>query len=127
MSKLTANDFRNRKVPLQKKEIAMHNAFKLAAASIFVLAMGASSIARAETAGQYIDDTAITTKVKTALLANSQLKATHVSVKTNQGIVQLSGSVDTPNQESEAIKVANQVSGVKSVTDVLTVRTTQDQ
>ena len=105
----------------------MRTPFKLAALSAFVIAIGASSIARAESASQYIDDSTVTTKVKTALISDSQLKAMHVSVKTNQGIVQLSGTVDTPDQEAEAIKVANQVSGVKSVTDSLTVRSTQDQ
>jgi len=92
------------------------------AVSAFVLSMGASSIARAEGAGQYISDAAITAKVKAALLADSQLKSTQVSVETTQGIVQLSGAVDSKAQESEAVNAANKVDGVKQVKDLLSVK-----
>jgi osmotically-inducible protein OsmY len=105
----------------------MRNVFKLTTGSAFILLLGASPIARAESAGQYIDDATITTKVKVALLSDSQLTATKVSVETNHGAVRLSGTVDTKDQESEAVKVANQVNGVKSVHDLLTVRGTQDE
>jgi osmotically-inducible protein OsmY len=94
---------------------------------VFVAAIGVSSLAFAEqSAGQYIDDAAITTKVKAALLSDSQLKATQVSVETNSGVVKLTGAVDSKTQESEAVRVANKVDGVKSVMDQLTVRTTQE-
>jgi osmotically-inducible protein OsmY len=99
----------------------------LLAVSVFVLSMGASSLALAEGAGQYIDDATITTKVKAALLDDSQLKATQVSVETDQGVVQLSGTVDTKTQESEAVNAANRVSGVKSVKDLMTVKTMQEE
>lgn len=100
---------------------------KLAAMSALILSLGGSSLAHAESTGKYLDDTAITAKVKAAILADSQLKATQVSVETNQGTVQLSGTVDTKNQESEAVKVANKVEGVVSVKDLMTVRGTQEQ
>jgi len=105
----------------------MNKTFKLAAISAFVILAGGVSVAHAETTGQYVDDTAITTKVKAALLADSRLKAMHISVETNQGSVELSGTVDNKSQESEAIKVANQVEGVKLVKDIMTVRGTQEQ
>ena len=106
----------------------MRNTFlKLAAVSAFTLLLGASSIAlAAESTGQYIDDAAITTKVKAALLGDSQLKATQVSVETTQGTVQLTGSVDTKTQEAQAIKDANQVKGVVSVKDLMTVKSTSE-
>ena len=100
---------------------------KVAFVSTFVLAMMLSSFAFGETAGQYIDDAAITTKVKAALLADSQLKATQISVKTEQGAVLLSGAVDSRNQEDEAIRAAKGVNGVTSVSDQLQVRGPQDQ
>ncbi len=101
----------------------MRNTFpKLLAVSAFALSIGASSMALAESAGQYIDDAAITTKVKAALVADSQLKATQVSVTTNHGIVQLDGSVSTKGQDSTAVNDANKVDGVKSVKDLLTVK-----
>jgi hyperosmotically inducible periplasmic protein len=101
----------------------MRNTLKttgLLAASAFALTLGVSSVASAD-AGQYISDAAITTKVKAALLSDSQLKATKVSVETTQGVVQLSGSVDSKTQENAAVTAANKVDGVKSVKDLLSV------
>ena len=105
----------------------MKKKLTLATLSALVVLLGAPSLAHAETTGQFVDDATITTKVKTALLADSNLKAMHISVQTNQGIVQLGGIVDTKTQESEAIKAANQVNGVKSVQDIMTVRGSQEQ
>jgi hyperosmotically inducible protein len=103
-----------------------YNSYKLITLSALVLSLGVATAALAETTGQYIDDATITTKVKAALLADDQLKSTKVSVETNQGTVKLTGLVASKTQESEAIKVANQVSGVKSVKDLLTVRASQE-
>jgi osmotically-inducible protein OsmY len=88
--------------------------------------LGSSSLALAESTGQYIDDATITTKVKAALLGDSQLKATQVKVETSQGTVQLSGRVDSKTQETQAVQDANQVKGVVSVKDMLTVRNTSN-
>jgi hyperosmotically inducible protein len=104
----------------------MRHVFKLVAAAAFILSLDASTLAFGETTGQYIDDATITTKVKAALLSDQQLKATKVSVQTDQGAVQLTGSVDSKNQESEAIRVTNQVDGVKSIKDLLTVGGNQE-
>jgi len=100
---------------------------KIWAISAFVITMALSPLAFGESTGDYIDDAAITTKVKAALLTDSHLKATEVKVETNQGAVQLSGTVNTKAQESEAIRATNQVDGVKSVEDLLTVRGTSEQ
>ena len=109
----------------------MKNTLRNVAGSSLILLMAATPLAAplayAESAGQYVDDATITTKVKAALLADSQLKAIHISVKTTQGTVQLAGTVDTPAQESQAIKDANQVDGVKLVSDAITVRGPQEQ
>ena len=102
----------------------MLNIRAFAILSALVVALS-TPYARAETAGQYIDDSAITTKVKAALLADNQLKALHISVQTTQGIVQLSGTVDSSAQEEEAVKVANRVDGVKSVSDAISLRNAQ--
>ena len=104
-----------------------HAALKFAAISVFVLSLSASTLVRAESVGQYIDDATITTKVKAALVADKQLKAKQVSVETTQARGQLTGTVDNKTQEAEALKVANQVKGVRSVKDLLKVRTTVDQ
>jgi hyperosmotically inducible protein len=100
---------------------------KLAFLSTFALAMTLSSFAFGESAGQYVDDATITTKVKAALLSDQQLKATQVSVTTSQGVVQLSGTVSSKDQESQAIRDANKIKGVQSVQDQLQVRGMQDQ
>jgi len=74
------------------------------------------------TAGQFIDDTAITTKVKSALAGDSAVKSSDISVTTNQGVVTLSGTVDNSDQKSAAAKDASNVAGVKDVTNTLNTR-----
>jgi osmotically-inducible protein OsmY len=106
----------------------MHNFKKLAAFSMLALMLGvSSSVLATESTGQYIDDAAITAKVKAALLADKELKSTQVSVDTTQGTVHLKGSVDTKNQESQAVRDANQVAGVKSVDDLLQINSAKEQ
>jgi hyperosmotically inducible protein len=92
-----------------------------------VMSVGASPFAYGAGAGQYMDDASITAKVKAALMADSQMKATQISVETNQGTVQLSGTVDSKNQEAEAVKIANKVDGVKSVSDMISIKGMQQQ
>ena len=106
----------------------MHTLQKLAAFSVLAVTISASlPVLAAESTGQYIDDAAITAKVKAALLADKELKATQVSVDTTQGTVHLKGSVDTKNQESQAVRDANQVAGVKSVDDLLQINSSREQ
>jgi len=89
--------------------------------------LAAPVAACAETTGQYIDDTAITTKVKAAFLDDTKLKGSDISVETNQASVVLTGRVQTQAQEAEAVHVAGQVTGVKTVMDQVTVRSSQEQ
>jgi hyperosmotically inducible periplasmic protein len=100
----------------------MRTALRFIAIAAFALSLGASTIAFGETAGQYIDDATITTKVKAALVGHPKLKATQVSVETTNGVVDLSGTVDNKTQESEAVRLAKQVNGVKDVQDNLAVK-----
>ena len=104
----------------------MRNASHIAITSTLILALGLS-VAFAEDTGQYMDDAAITTKVKAALLTDKQLKTTNISVETNQGTVQLSGIVSTKDAESEAVNAANKISGVKAVKDLLVVKGIQQE
>jgi osmotically-inducible protein OsmY len=75
-----------------------------------------------ETAGQYVDDTTITTKVKEAFVADQKVKASEVNVETMQGVVQLSGFVDSQGMDDRAVRIAQGVNGVKSVQDNIIVR-----
>jgi hyperosmotically inducible periplasmic protein len=69
------------------------------------------------------DDAAITAKVKAALLAEPGLKSTAINVDTSGANVTLSGSVDTSDMRDRAKQVASSTSGVKSVVDQMTVKT----
>lgn len=75
-----------------------------------------------ETAGQYVDDATITTKVKEAYVADKSISATQINVETMQGVVQLSGFVDSTGTEQHAVDIARNVRGVKSVKDDIIVR-----
>ena len=75
-----------------------------------------------ESAGQYIDSAAITTKVKAAIFDEPTLKSTQVSVTTVQDVVQLSGFVDTAPNKVKAGELARKVDGVRSVQNDLIVR-----
>ncbi len=74
------------------------------------------------TAGEYIDDSVLTAKVKTALIGSPDTKAHQINVETKEGIVQLSGFVDNAAAKSAATNVAKSVTGVKDVKNELTVK-----
>jgi hyperosmotically inducible protein len=75
-----------------------------------------------DSTGQYVDDTVITTKVKSALLGDDAVKSFAVSAETVKGVVQLSGFVDTAAQKSAAGHDATTVPGVKDVKNNLIVK-----
>jgi len=75
-----------------------------------------------ESTGEYVDDSAITAKVKNAILGDSSLKVFQINVETFKGVVQLSGFVNSPQVASRAAEVASRVSGVKSVKNDLIVK-----
>ncbi|WP_247161866.1 molecular chaperone OsmY [Escherichia coli] len=76
--------------------------------------------------GNFMDDSAITAKVKAALVDHDNIKSTDISVKTDQKVVTLSGFVESQAQAEEAVKVAKGVEGVTSVSDKLHVRDTKE-
>jgi osmotically-inducible protein OsmY len=75
-----------------------------------------------ETAGEYVDDAMITTKVKAAIVNDARLSAFDISVETNRGVVQLNGFVDSQADINEAAEVAQRVEGVKSVENNLQLK-----
>ena len=77
------------------------------------------------TVGTEIDDGAITTKVKSALMADADVKSFDIKVETSKGVVQLSGFVDNQGQIDRAIAVAKGVEGVKSVDNKMNIKTTE--
>ncbi|GGI15774.1 MAG: BON domain-containing protein [Oxalicibacterium faecigallinarum] len=72
-------------------------------------------------AGTVVDDAMLTTKVKTALLADSDVKGLAINVDTSQGVVSLNGEVKNQAQVDRAAKLAGEVEGVKSVLNNLTI------
>jgi osmotically-inducible protein OsmY len=75
-----------------------------------------------ERAAAAFDDATITAKVKTALLAEPQLKGLAIDVDTSQNVVSLSGTVASEQRRAEAERIARQVKGVKEVRNNLQVR-----
>jgi len=73
-------------------------------------------------AGEVVDDAAITAKVKAALIGDPRTKAHQVEVETRDGVVQLSGFVDNSEAKSTAEELARQVDNVKSVDNELSVK-----
>lgn len=74
-------------------------------------------------AGDVMADAAITAKIKTAIVSEPGLRSSQISVNTANGIVTLSGSVDTQQSAERAAQVAQTVNGVKSVENQLSVKT----
>lgn len=83
--------------------------------ALVALALGCASTATREGTGEYVDDSVITTKVKTAILTDSTLKVNEINVETFKGVVQLSGFVRSQTDIDKAVQVAGDVKGVSSV------------
>ena len=76
---------------------------------------GCASQPTSRSTGRFVDDAAITAKVKTALARDPDVSALDVNVTTYRGVVQLSGFVDDQNQVRKAEQVARGIDGVKDV------------
>ena len=81
-----------------------------------------ASTSKQEGAGEYVDDSVITTKIKSLLAADDFLKSFEISVETYKGTVQLSGFVDSQKAIDKAREIASGVKGVKSVKNNLNVK-----
>jgi len=84
-------------------------------AALLASFVGCAGGPQKESTGEYVDDTVITTKVKTAILNEPSLKVAEINVETFKGIVQLSGFVSSQADINKAVGVARGVGGVKSV------------
>lgn len=82
--------------------------------------IGASAVALAATGcGQ--SDSGITTSIKTKLVADDQVKARQINVDTRDKVVTLTGEVQSQAEESRALQIARDTSGVRDVIDQITV------
>jgi hyperosmotically inducible protein len=91
-------------------------------AALMVSALGCATQSEPQSPGAYMDDSWITTKVKTAILNEPSLKVLQINVETYKGVVQLSGFVDSAASQAKAVEVARSVQGVTSVKNDLRLR-----
>lgn len=71
--------------------------------------------------GDFMDDSTITARVKAALIDDKNIRSSDISVKTENKVVTLSGSVDSAEQKDLAVNAAKTVKGVTTVNDQLNV------
>lgn len=95
------------------KYLKYFSASFMALALLFTL--GCASTSTQESTGEYVDDSVITTKVKTAIYNEPTLKSAEINIETFKGVVQLSGFVDSKSHWEKAVEIARGVKGVKSV------------
>ena len=88
---------------------------------IVVLMAPLASAACGKTVGETIDDTTITTRVKTAMLNDPAVGGLRIDVDTFKGVVTLSGRVKSQAEKDQAIAVARKIDGVTDVKDALQV------
>jgi hyperosmotically inducible protein len=90
--------------------------------AILVCGMTACATPAGRSAGDVIDDSTITTKVKAALFDDDRLSGFAIGVDTFEGEVTLTGAVDTVGDKVRATEVAATVRGVKEVNNLLKIK-----
>lgn len=75
-----------------------------------------------ESTGQYVDNSVLTTKVKTAIFNEPTLKSSEITVETFKGEVQLSGFVSSIDQTKKAVEIAKTIPGVTAVKNDMRVK-----
>jgi osmotically-inducible protein OsmY len=72
--------------------------------------------------GAYVDDSWITTKVKSEMIANNDVAARNISVDTTKGVVTLTGTAATAQEANKAAEIARGIEGVKAVENDIRVQ-----
>jgi hyperosmotically inducible periplasmic protein len=80
-----------------------------------LILMGCTAMTGRQSAGEAVDDTAITAKVKSSLLADSVVSASTIDVDTTNGAVSLNGIVKSEQERQRAIQLAQSTQGVRVV------------
>lgn len=84
-------------------------------AALLLSTLGCAATSTQESTGEYVDDAAITTRVKSAILNEPGLKVLQINVETYKQVVQLSGFVGTRAEMDKAVDLAHGIEGVRSV------------
>lgn len=100
----------------------LRNLRSLAAITVLLGMLSGCTAVTGETLGQNIDDTTLTTTVKTKLSGDKLANLTRIDVDTYNGVVSLNGVVSTPQEKERAEEIARSVDGVKKVVNNLQVR-----
>jgi len=102
---------------------------RIVAATLIIAALGLAGAGCASdkpmagsTVGSFMDDSYLTSAVKTKLLGDEGLKSFHIKVITDKQVVTLSGTLPTAALREQAIAVAKSVGGVKEVIDNIEVK-----
>ena len=90
--------------------------------ALMVSALGCASTSQRSSTGEYLDDSVITAKVKTAIFNEPSLKVNQIGVETYKNVVQLSGFVDSAASMTKAVALARSVEGVSSVKNDMRLR-----
>jgi len=90
------------------------NIFSVMAMAILLM-LSCTSMGIAGSTGEFIDDSVITTKVKSSFVADSTVSALDISVDTSQGVVNLTGIVNNEQERQRAIQIAQETNGVRQV------------
>jgi osmotically-inducible protein OsmY len=91
------------------------------ALALLLSATGCTSMT-GQTAGQYFDDSTITTSVKAKLVADKVANFTRIDVDTTNRVVSLTGVVESPEQKTRAQQIAMEVGGVRRVDNNLQIQ-----
>ncbi|MDI1257979.1 BON domain-containing protein [Aquabacterium sp.] len=91
-------------------------------ASALIIIPGCAVTRDQSTMGEYIDDAAITTKIKAKFVDAKSVDAASIKVETLNGTVMLSGFAKSQNEKDSAAAIAREVKGVKSVKNEIAVR-----
>ena len=89
---------------------------------VLAVASACSATRTQQSAGEVIDDSVLTSKVKVALIDDPTTKAGQINVETYRGVVQLGGFVDSTTMKARAGELARSVDGVKDVRNDLEIR-----
>ena len=101
---------------------SLKRVFTILAALAIATTLGCAGTAKKESTGEYVDDVAITAKVKKDIFDEPTLKSAEINVETFKGVVQLSGFVASSASIATATTVARNVNGVKSVKNDMRVK-----
>ena len=93
-----------------------------AALLVAISLSGCAGSSTKESTGGYIDDTVVTTKVKTALFSDKEIKSSEINVQTFKGRVQLSGFVSSADDAKRAVDVTRKVQGVRMVENDMKIK-----